>query len=98
MIETKQIQYFVKCSELETFSRAADELHTTQSNVSKVIKSLEDELGVELFIRHKNGIVLNENGKEIYKFACDAMQNLQQIEEYAKKYKIFRYNVQNVQK
>ncbi len=85
MVETKQLQYFVKCCELESFSRAADELHTTQPNVSKVIKSLEDELGIELFIRQKNRIVLNENGRDIYDFSCDAMKNLQQIEEYTKR-------------
>ena len=63
MIETKQLQYFIKCAELESFSKAADELHTTQPNVSKVIKLLEDELEIELFIRQKNSIILNENGR-----------------------------------
>lgn len=84
MVETKQLQYFIKCSELGSFSKAAYELHTTQPNVSKVIKSFEDELGIELFIRYKNGIMLNENGREIYRFSCDAMTNIQKIEGYAK--------------
>lgn len=83
MIETKQLEYFVKCAELESFSKAAEELHTTQPNVSKVIRSLEDELELELFLRQKNGIILNANGRDIYKFACNAMHNLQQIKAYA---------------
>lgn len=90
MIETKQLQYFLKCSELESFSRAADELHTTQPNISKVIKSLEDELGLELFLRLKNGIKLNEDGKEVYQYAREAMQNIQQIENFVKNLKEMR--------
>lgn len=83
MIETKQLQYFIKCAELESFSKAADELHTTQPNVSKVIKLLEDELEIELFIRQKNSIILNENGREIYRYACEAFHSVHQIKEYA---------------
>lgn len=82
-METKQLQYFIKCSELESFSQAAKELHTTQPNVSKVIRMLEDELEMTLFIREKNRILLNENGREIYKYACEAMCSIEKIREYA---------------
>ena len=34
-----------------SFSEAADELHVTQSAVSRQIKGLEDELGASLFVR-----------------------------------------------
>lgn len=87
MIETRQLQCFVKCSEVGSFSRAAEELHTTQPNVSKIIKSLERELGVELFTRQKNGVQLNKYGREIYPFACDAMHSLQQIEDFVENLK-----------
>lgn len=90
MIETKQLQYFIKCAELESFSKAADELHTTQPNVSKVIKTFEDELGIELFIRLKNKIVLNETGREIFRYSCEVMENLQQIQVYVEKIKAER--------
>lgn len=45
MIETKQLQYLVVCAQLRSFSKAAEALYTTQPNVSKVIRMLEDELG-----------------------------------------------------
>ena len=51
MIETKQLEYFIKCVELGSFSRAAEVLHTTQPNVSKVIKTFELELNMDLFVR-----------------------------------------------
>ena len=43
MIEIKQLQYLVVCADLQSFSRAADVLYTTQPNVSRVIRSLETE-------------------------------------------------------
>ena len=39
-----------------SFTRAAAELHVTQSAVSRQIKSLEDELGVALFERHHRAL------------------------------------------
>lgn len=83
-MEIKQLQYFIVCAQTESFSEAARELHTTQPNVSKVIRMLEDELGIDLFVREKNRILLNENGREIYRYACEAMKSIQQVEEYAK--------------
>ena len=80
MIETKQLQYFISCAELESFSKAAMQLNTTQPNVSKVIKTLEDELGIELFLRLKNGIELNDDGRKLYTCACEVMQDIQRIE------------------
>lgn len=46
-------------------SRAAEALHTTQPAVSKLIRSLELELGIELFVRRGNRLVgLTDGGKE----------------------------------
>ena len=51
MLEVKELQYFVVCADLSSFSRAAEVLYTTQPNVSKVIRSLEEKLGFEVFER-----------------------------------------------
>lgn len=48
------------------FTEVANALYTSQSGVSKHIKDLEDELGVELFIRRGKRILgLTEPGKEL---------------------------------
>ena len=52
MIDIKQLKYFEECARTESFSKAAEALYTTQSSVSKVIKSMEDSLGIRLFERY----------------------------------------------
>ena len=56
MLEVKELQYFVVCADLLSFSKAADVLYTTQPNVSKVVKSLEEKLGFAVFDRDNRGI------------------------------------------
>jgi DNA-binding transcriptional LysR family regulator len=48
-----------------SFKRAADEMNVTTGAVSRQIKSLEDELGVKLFVRHKNGIQLTPPAQDL---------------------------------
>lgn len=83
MIELKQIQYFVACAETQSFSRAAAKLYTTQPNVSKVIRMLEEELGFELFVRNNRGIEMTEKGRRIYDYACRVVDNVQLMNTFA---------------
>lgn len=46
---------FEAAARLESFSKAADELHITQAAVSRQIRGLEDNLGVKLFSRRNRG-------------------------------------------
>lgn len=84
MIETKQLQYLVVCADLQSFSRAADILYTSQPNVSKVIRSLEAELGFPLFQRQNRGIRLTKKGRQVYEYACKAIDNVNQLAAFAK--------------
>lgn len=84
MIEIKQLQYLVVCADLQSFSRAADVLFTTQPNVSKIIRSLEAELGFPLFERKNRGIQLTKKGREIYGYASRTLENMNQLQAYAR--------------
>lgn len=83
-MELKQLQFLVVCAETQSFSKASALLYTSQSNVSKVIKSLEDELGVELFERRQSGIVLTVKGRQIYDYASSTLENANRIMEFSK--------------
>lgn len=54
-------------------TKASKELNISQPAVTKQIKSLESQLGGELFIRTKRGVILTENGREIYNYIKQAM-------------------------
>lgn len=57
-----------KIIELNSFTKAAKSLGYTQSAVSQMISSLEDELSIKLLNRSRKGVMLTEEGKELYPF------------------------------
>ena len=69
-MDLKQLQYLVTCAQAGSFSDAAKILYSTQSSVSKVIKALEDNLGMQLFERLPRGIRLTVQGQKVYHYAC----------------------------
>lgn len=59
------------------FSRAADELHTSQSAISRHITNLEARLGVTLFLRGKKKHQLTEQGELLYRAVVSGLDNIQ---------------------
>ncbi|HIU76136.1 MAG TPA: LysR family transcriptional regulator [Candidatus Pelethocola excrementipullorum] len=64
-----QLKYFVSAANIGNFTLAAYENHISQSSFSKQIMNLEDELGVELFVRKKRHIVLTAAGEHCLDYA-----------------------------
>ncbi len=60
-MEIRTIRYFLAVAELGNISKAAIFLHTSQPNITRQIKDLEDEIGKPLFKRGK-GMILTEEG------------------------------------
>ncbi|MGI6006658.1 MAG: LysR family transcriptional regulator [Ruminococcus sp.] len=78
-MDIRQLQYFQVCARQKSLTRAAEILYTTQPHVSMVIRSLEQELGVKLFLRRSKGVELTEEGKEIYEYAVNILKNVNLI-------------------
>jgi DNA-binding transcriptional LysR family regulator len=65
-MKLNSLETFLKVAEKMNITEAARELYISQPAVSKVVKNLEESLGVKLFLRDKqNGLLLTEVGKEI---------------------------------
>ena len=59
------LRAFEVAGRLGSFSRAADELGVTQGAISRQIKLLEGQLGVELFARQATGVTLTGEGERL---------------------------------
>lgn len=82
-MEIKQLEYFVAASECGSFNKAAQCLYTSQPNVSKVVSSLEKELGRELFERKSKGIQLTPYGETVWEYAQSVLKNVSIINSMA---------------
>lgn len=75
MIEIYLLQQLVGLSEYSTLSEAAEHLNITQPTLTRSIRKLEELLGVELFIREKNRIYINDNGRLAVEYAKRILEN-----------------------
>lgn len=78
-MELRTMRYFLAVAREENMTRAAELLHVTQPTLSKQLKSLEDELGKKLFIRHSFHIELTEEGVLLRKRAEDLVSMADKI-------------------
>lgn len=63
------------------FTHAADELYLTQSAVSRQIQTLEDHLGVKLFVRQRRGLALTAEGARLREAVQAALGQVREVIE-----------------
>ena len=80
-MEIRTLRYFLAVAREENMTRAAEILHVTQPTLSKALKSLEEELGKKLFIRHSFSIRLTEEGVLLRNRAEDLVGMADKIEQ-----------------
>jgi len=74
-----QLEYFLAIARSRSFSRAAEDSYVSQSCLSKQIKSLEEELGVGLFVRSSSGVTLTPAGEMFLSFAAKAHRDYEGV-------------------
>lgn len=67
---------FEAAARLESFSKAAGELHITQAAVSRQIRDLERNLGVRLFVRRNRAVFLTEEGRALSQSVSAALRHI----------------------
>lgn len=65
----RQLSYFVRTVELRNMTRAAESLYVAQPALSQQISLLEEDVGVQLFIRHPRGVEPTAKGEILYRQA-----------------------------
>ena len=78
-MDIRQLKYFIAVVENKGFSRAAETLYLSQSTLSKVVKSLEDELDTVLLDRSNKQIELTGSGNIVYQQGIQVLHSLDNI-------------------
>lgn len=73
-MDLQVLRFYVTVAQEGGFTAASEKLHYAQSNLSTRIRQLEEELGEELFYRHKRGVSLTAKGKIFYDYANRILQ------------------------
>ena len=71
---------FYTVANTKNITKAAEELMISQPAISKSIRNLEEQLGGQLFIRTKRGVILTDEGKEFYTYISKAMEYIYNAE------------------
>ncbi|MCW3480437.1 HTH-type transcriptional regulator CysB [Neisseriaceae bacterium JH1-16] len=80
-MKLQQLRYLVEVAKQGlNVSEAAEKLHTSQPGISKQIRLLEDELGIQVFIRNgKRVVAVSEPGKEVLRISERILREAQNL-------------------
>ena len=70
------LKAFEAAARSESFTRAAEELNVTQGAVSHQVKALEDTLGLKLFHRERQRLILTDAGRDYLTVIRDALDRI----------------------
>ena len=76
------MKYALEVAKQGSINRAADTLLIGQPNLSRAVKSLEDEIGLEIFERSARGMSPTPAGQEFLSYAENVIRQLNDMEEY----------------
>ena len=79
----EQLQYLVEVANYRSISVAAQNLFTTQPNISKALKSLENELDLTFFNRQKNTLIFTDEGLVVTEYARAILKQVDLLKAYA---------------
>ena len=95
----EQLDYLEKIIKHGSINLAAKELFLTQPTLSNAVKDLEQEMGIQLLIRSKKGVVLTDEGRRFMVYANQVLAQVKLLERQYKektvKKKVFAVSAQH---
>ncbi|TMV06415.1 hydrogen peroxide-inducible genes activator [Ruegeria sediminis] len=82
-ITLRQIRYFETLVRVGQFRRAAQQLGISQPSLSLQISAFEDALGVRLLERHRSGLILTPEGRDVAELAEKVLHQVEGLASYA---------------
>lgn len=80
-MHTSKYEIFLKAAETKSFTKTADYFQYTQSAISQSIKSMENDFGITLFLRTREGLILSAEGESLYPMILEIVQKQRLLEE-----------------
>ncbi len=78
-MDIRHLEYFVEVARSLSFTKASRNLHISQPSISKMVKILEDELGVQLLYRSSRQIELTDAGRAVLGKAQEILASFQNL-------------------
>ena len=76
----QQLRYLMAVAQQGSFNAAAARLFVSQSTLSISIKELEEELGIQIFLRSNRGLKLTNDGTELLGYARQVIEQAELLE------------------
>lgn len=86
MITTKELEAFPALMLTRSITAAAGQLHRTQPQVSRLLKSLEEQMNVTLFVRHPQGLTPTEEAIRYFPEVEAALEQLHAVRRNAQRF------------
>ena len=79
-INFEYYKVFYVIAKNKNITKAANELNISQPAISRMLKAIEDQMNTKLFIRKTKGVILTNEGKELYSLIADNIDNIMKSE------------------
>lgn len=79
LVEFRHLKYIAAVAETLNFTRAAERLFLAQPSLSKQIKDLEEGIGIQIFVRHHDGVRITAAGQMVVSYAQEAVKTRNEI-------------------
>lgn len=79
-INFEYYKVFYVIAKNKNITKAANELNISQPAISRMLKTMEDQMNTKLFIRKTKGVILTNEGKELYSLIADNIDNIMKSE------------------